>query len=33
VPEAIAFLPELPKGATGKIHRKTLRERATAQMT
>jgi long-chain acyl-CoA synthetase len=28
VPEAIHFLPELPKGTTGKIHRKTLRDRA-----
>jgi long-chain acyl-CoA synthetase len=28
VPEAIAFLPELPKGLTGKIHRKTLKELA-----
>lgn len=26
VPEAIVFLPDLPKGLTGKIHRKTLRE-------
>lgn len=26
VPEAITFLPELPKGLTGKIHRKTLKE-------
>jgi acyl-CoA synthetase (AMP-forming)/AMP-acid ligase II len=26
VPETIRFLPELPKGATGKVHRKTLRE-------
>jgi long-chain acyl-CoA synthetase len=25
VPAAIAFLPELPKGLTGKIHRKTLK--------
>ncbi|WP_339378723.1 class I adenylate-forming enzyme family protein [Calothrix sp. NIES-2100] len=30
VPEKIAFLPELPKGLTGKIHRKTLRDWATA---
>jgi long-chain acyl-CoA synthetase len=28
VPETIHFLPELPKGTTGKIHRKTLRDRA-----
>jgi acyl-CoA synthetase (AMP-forming)/AMP-acid ligase II len=28
VPERIFFLPELPKGPTGKIHRQTLRERA-----
>jgi long-chain acyl-CoA synthetase len=26
VPETITFLPELPKGLTGKIHRKTLRD-------
>ena len=26
VPETISFLPELPKGSTGKIHRKTLRD-------
>jgi long-chain acyl-CoA synthetase len=26
VPETITFLPELPKGLTGKIHRKTLKE-------
>jgi long-chain acyl-CoA synthetase len=32
VPEGIAFLPELPKGATGKIHRKTLRDRAAAEL-
>jgi long-chain acyl-CoA synthetase len=25
VPEAIRFLPDLPKGATGKVDRKTLR--------
>jgi long-chain acyl-CoA synthetase len=30
VPENIAFMPELPKGLTGKIHRKTLRDWATA---
>jgi long-chain acyl-CoA synthetase len=30
IPEAILFLPELPKGLTGKIHRKTLREQAAA---
>ncbi len=28
VPEVVQFLPELPKGPTGKIHRRTLRERA-----
>jgi long-chain acyl-CoA synthetase len=28
VPEAILFLPDLPKGLTGKIDRRTLRERA-----
>ena len=28
VPECIEFLPELPKGATGKVHRRTLRDRA-----
>ncbi|MBD2214840.1 long-chain-fatty-acid--CoA ligase [Nostoc linckia FACHB-104] len=32
VPENIAFLPELPKGLTGKIHRKTLRDWATATL-
>jgi acyl-CoA synthetase (AMP-forming)/AMP-acid ligase II len=32
VPQAIAFLPELPKGLTGKIHRQTLRNWATAQI-
>jgi long-chain acyl-CoA synthetase len=26
VPEAIHFLPELPKGPTGKVHRRTLRD-------
>ena len=26
VPETFFFLPELPKGSTGKIHRKTLRD-------
>jgi long-chain acyl-CoA synthetase len=30
VPEAIRILPELPKGSTGKVHRKTLREWAAA---
>jgi long-chain acyl-CoA synthetase len=29
VPAAIAFLPDLPKGLTGKIHRKTLKDMAT----
>jgi acyl-CoA synthetase (AMP-forming)/AMP-acid ligase II len=32
VPESIAFLPELPKGLTGKIHRKTLKDWATASV-
>jgi long-chain acyl-CoA synthetase len=31
VPEAIHFLPELPKGPTGKIHRRTLREWAMGE--
>jgi long-chain acyl-CoA synthetase len=26
VPETITFLPDLPKGLTGKIHRKTLKD-------
>ncbi|NJP12538.1 MAG: long-chain fatty acid--CoA ligase [Leptolyngbyaceae cyanobacterium RU_5_1] len=26
VPATIQFLPELPKGLTGKIHRKTLKD-------
>ena len=26
IPERIAFLPELPKGLTGKIRRRTLRD-------
>ncbi|MDJ0707620.1 MAG: AMP-binding protein [Leptolyngbyaceae cyanobacterium MO_188.B28] len=26
VPESISFLPELPKGSTGKVHRQTLRD-------
>jgi long-chain acyl-CoA synthetase len=30
IPEAIHFLPELPKGLTGKIDRHTLRDRAAA---
>jgi long-chain acyl-CoA synthetase len=30
VPEVIRFLPELPKGAMGKVHRQVLREWATA---
>lgn len=30
IPERIVFVPELPKGLTGKVHRKTLREWATA---
>jgi long-chain acyl-CoA synthetase len=30
VPEAIHFLPELPKGLTGKIDRRALRDQATA---
>lgn len=29
VPERITFVPELPKGLTGKVHRKTLKEWAT----
>lgn len=33
IPEAIAFLPELLKGLTGKIHRKTLRDWTTATFT
>jgi acyl-coenzyme A synthetase/AMP-(fatty) acid ligase len=33
IPEAIAFLPELPKGLTGKIHRKILRDWTTATFT
>ncbi|MBC7967874.1 MAG: hypothetical protein H7Z17_18335 [Fuerstia sp.] len=28
VPEEIRFLEELPKGATGKVHRRSLREQA-----
>ena len=28
VPESISFLPELPKGSTGKVHRQTLRDGA-----
>jgi long-chain acyl-CoA synthetase len=28
VPEAIWFLPELPKGPTGKVQRRALRDRA-----
>lgn len=32
VPETIQFLPELPKGPTGKIHRRTLRERAMREV-
>jgi long-chain acyl-CoA synthetase len=30
IPEAIHFLPELPKGLTGKIDRRALRDRAAA---
>jgi long-chain acyl-CoA synthetase len=30
IPEAIHFLPELPKGLTGKIDRRALRDRTTA---
>ena len=30
VPQQITILPELPKGLTGKIHRKTLKEQAIA---
>jgi long-chain acyl-CoA synthetase len=32
VPETITYLPELPKGLTGKIHRKTLKEWAISSM-
>lgn len=32
VPETIVFLPELPKGLTGKIHRKTLKDFATVKV-
>jgi long-chain acyl-CoA synthetase len=32
VPESIEFLGELPKGATGKVHRRTLRDRAMSGM-
>jgi long-chain acyl-CoA synthetase len=28
VPEVMRFLAELPKGPTGKVHRRTLREQA-----
>jgi long-chain acyl-CoA synthetase len=30
IPEAIHFLPELPKGLTGKIDRRALRDRTAA---
>ncbi|HEY8253879.1 MAG TPA: hypothetical protein VIG39_04515, partial [Rhizomicrobium sp.] len=30
VPESIEFLAALPKGLTGKVHRKTLRDQAAA---
>ena len=30
-PESIIFLDSLPKGATGKVHRKTLRDRAAEE--
>jgi len=26
VPESISFVPDLPKGLTGKVHRKTLKD-------
>jgi len=29
VPETITFLPDLPKGLTGKVQRKALRELGT----
>jgi long-chain acyl-CoA synthetase len=32
VPETITFLPDLPKGPTGKIHRKTLRDQAVESL-
>lgn len=32
VPETIVFLPDLPKGLTGKIHRKTLKDWATVKI-
>ena len=32
-PEVIRFQAELPKGPTGKIHRKTLREQAVWELT
>jgi acyl-CoA synthetase (AMP-forming)/AMP-acid ligase II len=28
IPQAVAFLPDLPKNATGKIDRKTLQAQA-----
>jgi len=31
VPEVIRFLAELPKGPTGKVHRRTLREQAVRE--
>jgi len=33
VPEKFVFLPELPKGPTGKVHRRTLKEIALAAST
>jgi long-chain acyl-CoA synthetase len=32
VPESITFLPDLPKGLTGKVHRKTLKDQAIAAL-
>jgi long-chain acyl-CoA synthetase len=32
VPESITYLEDLPKGLTGKIHRKTLKDRAAAAL-
>jgi long-chain acyl-CoA synthetase len=33
VPELIEFLEEMPRGLTGKIHRKTLKDRAAQHST
>ena len=32
VPERIGFLAELPKGPTGKVHRRALEERALTEL-